>query len=50
MRLRLRQFYLEVWQGADTRSTAPDAEEVDQLFTLITCDKGGAVRAVVYVG
>jgi sortase B len=46
----LRQFYLEVWQGADARSTAPDADEVNQLFTLITCDKGGAVRAVVYVG
>jgi sortase B len=46
----LRQFYLEVWQGADTKCPTPDAEDVDQLFALITCDKGGLVRAVVYAG
>ena len=46
----LRRFYLEVWEGADSRSAEPCAEEIDQLFTLITCSKGGAVRAVVYVG
>ena len=46
----LRQFYLELWESADTRRPTADADEVNQLFTLITCDKGGAVRAVVYAG
>jgi sortase B len=46
----LREFYLEVWNGADSRCPEPGYEEVNQLFTLITCDKGGSARAVVYVG
>jgi sortase B len=46
----LREFYLDLWEGADTRRAEPDAEEVNRLFTLITCDKGGSVRTVVYVG
>jgi hypothetical protein len=46
----LRDFYLELWEDADTKGTEPRGQEIDQLFTLITCDKGGAVRAVVYVG
>jgi sortase B len=46
----LREFYLELWESAEVRGNSPDAEGVEQLFTLITCDKGGVARAVVYVG
>jgi sortase B len=46
----LREFYLEVWDGADSRCAEPNVEEVSQLFTLITCDKGGSARTVVYAG
>jgi hypothetical protein len=46
----LRQFYLEMWEKADTRCPKPNANEVNKFFILITCDKGGAVRAVIYVG
>jgi sortase B len=46
----LRDFYLGLWGDADSKGTEPREQEIDQLFTLITCDKGGAVRAVVYVG
>ncbi|MDR2673148.1 MAG: class B sortase [Coriobacteriales bacterium] len=46
----LREFYLELWGGADSRCAEPNADEVSQLFTLITCDKGGSARAVVYAG
>lgn len=46
----LREFYLELWEGADAKCSEPGADEVEQLFTLITCDEGGATRAVVCVG
>jgi sortase B len=46
----LREFYLELWEGADSRGAEPKEQDIDQLFTLITCDRGGAARAVVYVG
>jgi sortase B len=46
----LREYYLERWQGATARSEQPESEQIVKLFTLITCDSGGAARAVVYVG
>jgi sortase B len=46
----LREYYLERWQNAAVRSEQPESEQIVKLFTLITCDNGGAARAVVYVG
>jgi sortase B len=46
----LREYYLERWKGSAVRSDQPETEQIDKLFTLITCDSGGAARAVIYVG
>jgi sortase B len=46
----LREFYLERWQDAAARCEQPGSEQIDKLFTLITCENGGAARVVVYVG
>ncbi len=46
----LREFYLDLWKRASSRSTEPAAAEIAQLFTLITCDERGAARTLVYVG
>jgi sortase B len=46
----LREYYLERWQDAAARCEQPESEQIDKLFTLITCENGGAARAVVYVG
>ena len=46
----LRSYYLKLWESALSRSTEPEADGITQLFTLITCDRGGSTRVVVYVG
>jgi sortase B len=46
----LREYYLECWQGAMAKCEAPEPEQVDKLLTLITCDRGGATRAIVLIG
>lgn len=46
----LQEFYLECFEGAYSKCDDPEVEEVEHLFTLITCDSGGATRAIVYVG
>ncbi len=46
----LRDLYLKLWEGADSKSAEPAEEEIEQLFALVTCDKGGSARTLVYVG
>jgi len=46
----LQEYFLQLWESAPSRCEEPAVEEVAKLFTLITCDKGGATRTVVYVG
>ena len=45
----LRDFYLERWEESATKCAEPETDEVEQLFTLVTCDSDGATRAIVYV-
>ena len=46
---KLQEYYLELWESASSRCAFPDERGVEQLFTLVTCNKGGTVRTVVYV-
>jgi len=46
----LQEYYLGLWQRAPSRSAEPKDDELEQLFTLITCDSDGYTRAIVYAG
>lgn len=49
-REEFKEHYFECWTGSPVRTAEPYLEEVEKLFTLITCYSGGATRTIVYVG
>jgi sortase B len=46
----LREHYLQAWGRSPSRTKCPASDEIDKLFTLITCGSDGSMRTVVYVG